>query len=167
MARRMPLVLRGRSVANISNIVESEGMRSAKVVVPEEERSVVASVRKLLEAAAPGSARIAGPDGTEVVLPASVQEGIRAMLAGLDESGAVHLNPADRELTTQEAADLLNVSRPYLVKLLDEGTIPSRMVGTHRRILERDVIHYDVHSGKQKRAALREMVRLSQEMGLD
>lgn len=65
-----------------------------------------------------------------------------------------------------EAAELLNVSRPYLVRLLDEGRIPFHRVGTHRRVLFKDVMTYRAESRRKRRAALDELTRLDQELGL-
>jgi excisionase family DNA binding protein len=68
----------------------------------------------------------------ELVLPASALRLLLRALAEMGEGNAVTLTPMRAELTSQEAADLLNVSRPHLVKLLDEGAIPSHKVGSHK-----------------------------------
>jgi len=79
---------------------------------------------------------------------------------------AVRLIPHHAELTTQEAAELLNVSRPYVVRLLDDGRMPFHKVGTHRRVLFKDVMAYKAEHGRARRAALKELSRLDQELGL-
>jgi len=74
------------------------------------------------------------------------------------------LVPHGKELTTQEVADLPHVSRPHLVKLLDEGSVPHHKVGTHRRVRVEDVLDYRERRGAIRRTKLDELARMSEEL---
>jgi excisionase family DNA binding protein len=101
-----------------------------------------------------------------VVLPAAVVRLLGALLTELAKGNAVTLMPHHAELTTQEAADLLNISRPFLVRLLEEGQLPHHKVGTHRRVRFADLMTYKRHRDAESEVALSELAALSQDMNL-
>ena len=84
------------------------------------------------------------------------------MLANEAEGRPVEIVPVQKELTTQQAADLLNVSRPFVVELLEKGEIPHRKVGTHRRVLFRDLMAFRQRSEAKRNRVLDELVAEAQ-----
>lgn len=88
------------------------------------------------------------------------------ILTQLGQGRGVAIIPEKAELTTQEAANYLNVSRPYVVKLVESGKLSARTVGTRRRIAFEDLVRFDEEGRKIRRAALDELTQLDQELGL-
>ena len=105
------------------------------------------------------------PDGVEVSIPVSAGRMLISILEEMAQGHAVALTSREEEVSTREAADLLGVSRPHVVKLVDVGIIPHRMAGTHRRILLTDVLAYKRRQDGAH-AALDELAREAQELGL-
>ncbi len=99
-------------------------------------------------------------DGKEVAVPVGVMRMMIAAVARLAEGKAVAMMPVEDEVSPQEAAEILKVSRPYAAKLFDEGAIPSRRVGTHRRALTGDVLAY---KQREKAARLKVLDELAAE----
>lgn len=106
------------------------------------------------------------PDGTTVRLPKVAVDGLIEMLDAVAHGEDATVVRTSREVTTQQAATVLNVSRPTVVKLIDEGTVPARKVGSHRRILLTDLLAYRDKVVAERRAALDEMTREAEELGL-
>lgn len=102
----------------------------------------------------------------ELILPGQVMQLLLNILAEIAQGNAVNLIPIHAELSTQQAANLLNVSRTYLVKLLEQGELPYHKVGTHRRILAQDLLTYKQQVDTQRHQALDELTALSQELGM-
>jgi len=109
---------------------------------------------------------ISGENDT-IKIPASALKHLNTIIDLTAQGQAITVNPVDAEITTQEAANLLNVSRPFVVKLLEERKIPHKMVGSHRRIKLKDLLVYKQQMEKEREEALTELTRISQELGLD
>jgi len=109
-----------------------------------------------------GEARLLGPDGEMIGIPGSAFEALRLVVDAMSKGQTLVLAPQEEELTSQQAADLLRVSRPHLVKLLDEGRIPFHRVGTHRRVRLEDVLTFRRRRSEERREKLDELGRLSE-----
>ncbi len=107
---------------------------------------------------------LAGDD--TLVVPRQATVLFAQVLGYLAKGEGVSVIPDTAELTTQQAADFLNVSRPYLIRLLEEEKIPYRMVGTHRRIRFQDLREYKGRDDLERRRATDELTGLGQELGL-
>lgn len=106
-----------------------------------------------------------GPDIT-IALPVDAFRVLLEVLGQMANGNAVTIVPVHAELTTQQAADLLNVSRPFLIALLEDGKIPFRRVGTHRRILAKDLQAYRERDREAREEALRALTEEAEALGL-
>ncbi|KOG82106.1 MULTISPECIES: helix-turn-helix domain-containing protein [Streptomyces] len=107
-----------------------------------------------------------GATDDALVLPRPVVDMFASMLAALANGQGVQIMPMDAVLTTQQAADMLSVSRPYLIGLLEDGRIPYTLVGRHRRIRFADLRQYLREDDVKRKDAAVELAELDQELGL-
>ncbi len=101
-----------------------------------------------------------------VRIPTSALRLLLDVLTEIGQGNAVSIIPIHAELTSQEAADVLNVSRPFLVQMLEKGDIPFHKTGTHRRVRYQDVIAYKDRVDAQRRKALDELAAQAQDLGM-
>ena len=107
-----------------------------------------------------------GEEAEAVSVPASALRMFLQLLTEMSQGNAVTLIPTYAELTTQQAADLLNVSRPFLVKLLDEGKIPGRTVGKFRRVRFDDLMTYKRKDDDARAKVIDQLTSDAQELGM-
>jgi len=106
------------------------------------------------------------PQEQQIVLPRRAAQLLADMLAELANGNAVSLVPLQAELTTQQAADLLGVSRPYLIGILERGEIVHRRVGNRRRVPVGDLLRYQEEQGERTRAAVAALTEQAEELRL-
>lgn len=132
----------------------------------DEEQSTLSRIEDLLASQPEQATLVVSPTGEAIEIPEALYRILRQAVHHLTHEEAVSIIAVGKELTSQQAADLLNVSRPYLIQLLEQGEIPYRRVGTHRRIAFRDLITYEQQRDQERHDTLRELARMSQELGL-
>lgn len=108
------------------------------------------------------SLRASNGQSDDLILPGHVLQMLLDVLAEMAKGNAISVVPRHQELSTQEAAALLNVSRPFLVGLLEKGEMPFRKVGAHRRVALKDVLDFKERIDQQRHDALDKLAALSQ-----
>ena len=142
-------------------------------IVPSDEDAALAkTARRALERNEPLDKALrvrieaAGQEATTLDLPPVVTRLLMDVLRETAAGKAVSLVAVEADVTTQQAAAILNVSRPYVVGMIDRGLLPARMVGNQRRLPLREVLAYKAENRAKRREALDEMAALDQELGL-
>jgi excisionase family DNA binding protein len=107
-----------------------------------------------------------GEEAESVTVPTSALRLFLHLLAEMSQGNAVTLIPSHAELTTEQVAELLNVSRPYVVKLLEEGKIPFRTVGRYRRVRFDDVMAYKRKDDEARAKILDQLTAEAQKLGM-
>jgi len=145
--------------------------RMTPIAAPPEQQAQVVALSKALEGMAhpprkrAPKCQLVSPKGETIPLPDSVFYVLERVAEVMARGDSITVVPVGREVTTQQAADLLNVSRQYLVRMLDEGRIPFRKTGKHRRLRIEDVLSFKETRDKDRRAGLRELSRMTEEFG--
>jgi excisionase family DNA binding protein len=135
------------------------------LIAPDEERENIREVNELL-AASVGTPALVTPGGKKIELSHSVHRVLLEAVQHLSRGVPVQILPLHSYLTTQQAANLLNVSRPYLIGLLENGYIPFHKVGKHRRVLAEDLIVFKDQRDTERRQALQDVIEESEALGL-
>ena len=149
--------------------VEEQIRRMTPVAVPPDQQGQVMALFRLLDdsgrGARPKGCHLVGPSGETIPIPKSVFYVFERVAEVMARGDAITVIPVGKEMTTQQAADLLNVSRQYLVRLLDQGRIPFTRTGKHRRLKIEDVLAFKEERDRERKAELDELTRLSEEFG--
>jgi excisionase family DNA binding protein len=135
------------------------------ILIPEQEQDA-AGIHSLSRILRHGTATLVGSQGEQATLPAPVYNLLKDIVRNLENGRSLVLMPEEQQLTTQRAAELLGMSRPYLIRLLDAGEMPYLLVGKHRRIALRDVLAYSKRRVAGRKTALNTMARDAFEAGL-
>ncbi|MBS1854117.1 MAG: helix-turn-helix domain-containing protein [Acidobacteria bacterium] len=133
------------------------------VTLPESEEGQIRELNRMLQLGTPA---LVGADGERVELPDSVFRLLKDIARNMQLGRAVVLIPENQQLTTQRSADLLGVSRPHLIKLLEAGELPYHKAGSHRRIYLKDLLAYQKRRNAERKAALDRIAKEAFESGL-
>jgi excisionase family DNA binding protein len=133
------------------------------ITIPPQEAANLRDVSRVLRR---GTAKLVGPNGERATLPKPLYNLLKDIVKNLADGRSLVLMPEEKQLTTQQAGDLLGMSRPYVIRLLDGGEMPYVLVGKHRRISLRDVLAFAKRRSEARRSALDKMARDAYETGL-
>ncbi len=138
-------------------------MAHEPVALPESEEAQIRELHRMLQSGTPA---LVGADGERIELPNAVYRLLKDIARNMQLGRAIVLIPENQQLTTQRAADLLGVSRPHLIKLVEAGELPYHKVGSHRRIYLKDLVAYQKRRDAERREALNRIAKEAFESGL-
>ena len=133
------------------------------VALPESEEAQIRELNRLLQIGTPA---LIAADGEPLSLPDTVYRLLKEIVRNMRLGRAIVLVPENQQLTTQRAADLLGVSRPHLIKLVEAGVLPYHKAGSHRRIFLKDLLAYQKRRDEERKAALDRISKEAFESGL-
>ena len=133
------------------------------IALPESEGTQIRELNRMLQG---GTPELVSADGEKVELPDAVFRLLKDIVRNMQLGRAIVLIPENQQLTTQRAADLLGVSRPHLIKLLEAGELPYHKAGSHRRIYLRDFVAYQKRRDAERKRALDRIAKEAYEVGL-
>jgi excisionase family DNA binding protein len=134
------------------------------VVMPPDDLGQIRNLDGLLHRT--NSATLRGASGEEMLLPSEVYDVLFEVVTAMSKGQAISVVPKSQRLTTREAADFLGISRPTLVKILENGEIPFEQPSRHRRVLLSDLVAFKQRRRRSRRTTLAEMTRNAAEQGL-
>jgi excisionase family DNA binding protein len=138
-------------------------MLSEPVALPASEGEQIRELPRMLQLGTPA---LVSAQGERIELPEAVFGLLRDIVSNMHRGRAVTLVPESQQMTTKRASDLLGVSRPHLIKLLESGEIPYHKVGSHRRVFLNDVMVYARRRDQERKASLNRLAREAYEAGL-
>lgn len=147
----------------------AESYSDAEALNPESIDAAAKAARTLARYSSVPQVRLAVGDKepSDISLPADIFAQIIDLLTKIANGNAVSIVPVDAELTTQQTAHFLNVSRPHIIKLIERGELPHRMVGTHRKLPAKAILMYRQKIKSEQMLALQRLSELDEELGLD
>ncbi|MFY2556909.1 helix-turn-helix domain-containing protein [Corallococcus terminator] len=153
-----------------AQLLEDRIRRMTPVSAPPDQQAEVVALSRMLGGATTqrklaAQCQLVGPTGEHIAIPEAVFYVLERVVEVMARGDAITVVPVGKQLTTQQAADLLNVSRQYLIRLLDEKRIPYTKTGKHRRLRIEDVLSFKEKQSKARGAALDELTQLSEDLG--
>jgi len=141
-------------------------VRERPIIAPESEQNRLSELDVRLRQSRAGAWFLADRNGAQLTLPPSAWQFLRQAVHALASGQRIALVPTERPLSTQQAADILKVSRQHMVRLLERGEIPFSKTGSHRRVRWEDLMEYQRMRDAQRRQARDRMVALTEELDL-
>ncbi|MDJ0618275.1 MAG: helix-turn-helix domain-containing protein [Calothrix sp. MO_192.B10] len=135
------------------------------VISPHQETESIKELERILRQE-PSPGKLVTSKGEEIAIPKSVYQALLQVVHAMALGKAISIVTQEEEMTTQQAADFLNVSRPYLIKLLEQGEIPYIKVGSHRRVNFQDLMKYKEQRDMKRSQLLQQLIEISEEAGL-
>jgi len=148
----------------IMKTITEQNLPLESVMAQEPEKSSIKHLESILQLEG-SQPKLVGIDGQEIPIPESVYQILHQAVHALALGKVISVVIQDKELTTQKAADILKVSRPYLIKLLDQGEIPCIRVGTHRRVRFDDLMKYKEERDTKRREGIKQFTQFLEAEG--
>ncbi|MEH2434465.1 MAG: helix-turn-helix domain-containing protein [Nostoc sp.] len=141
-----------------------QNMSLDSVISPQLEAQSIKELERILSVK-DFQAKLVGANGERINIPEPIYQVLLQVVQAMASGKAISIIPQQQELTTQQAAEFLSVSRPYLIKLLEQGEIPHIKVGSHRRVRFDDLMNYKQQRDVKRDQLLTELTQISQEAG--